>query len=134
MKSNCCAQLLLIVLGSLAGSAWAQTPPTVSMTLRVKVPANTPANDKIWIWSGMVFAVTTVHTPFTLVSGTTDTWQATVSAPQGTIFRYFYNRNDTFGTREKYAAYDSKGKLLGRFTGLARVRKAFDPLIAKASR
>ena len=37
-------------------------------------------------------------------------------------------------SKKKYAAYDSKGKLLGRFTGLARVRKAFDPLIAKASR
>ncbi|MEQ1949749.1 MAG: carboxypeptidase regulatory-like domain-containing protein, partial [Bryobacteraceae bacterium] len=104
-----CAHLLWMILMLLPVRGWAQSsvPPTVSMTLRVKVPSNTPVNDKIWIWSGMTFAVNVVHTPFTLVSGTTDTWQATVSAPQGTIFRYFYNRNDSFGVRERYADYDS---------------------------
>src|SRR5262245_22439618 len=104
-SKNCYVQLLLIAAGSVSVHVSAQpvVPPTVSMTLRVKVPANTPANDKIWIWSGVTFAVTTVHTAFTMVSGTTDTWQATVSAPQGTTFRYFYNRNDSFDLREKYA-------------------------------
>ena len=82
-----------------------QTPPNVSMTFRVKVPANTPAGDKISMWSGIVYFANVVHTQFTLVAGTTDTWQATVSAPEGTIFRYSYIRNDSFGVREAYVPF-----------------------------
>jgi hypothetical protein len=40
------------------------------------------------------------------VSGTTDTWQASISAPGGTIFRYFYNRNNSYNTPESYVPYE----------------------------
>jgi hypothetical protein len=82
-----------------------QTPPTVSMTIRVKVPANTPAGDTIWIQSGIVYSARVVRTQLAPVPGTPDTWQATVSAPEGTIFRYNYNRNDSFNLREAYVPF-----------------------------
>src|SRR5690242_13075263 len=103
---NVCLRTILIFLALCAYPALSQvTPPTVSMTMRVKVPANTPAGDQIWIQSGIVYSARVVHTPLTLVAGTTDTWQATVSAPEGTIFRYYYNRSDSFSVREAYVPF-----------------------------
>jgi len=76
--------------------------PTVSMTLRVKVPSKTPAGDTIWIFRGQLFPVLGSHIPMSRVQGTTDTWQAVISGPAGTIVDYIFDRNDNVGSHEAY--------------------------------
>lgn len=82
--------------------------PTASVTIRVKVPSNTPAGDTISLFSGMLFPVNISQIPMSRVPGTTDTWQATVSRPAGTIIDYVFYRNGDIGSkREAYAPVGS---------------------------
>lgn len=98
---------ILILSCACAIPALAQQPPTVSMTLQVKVPANTPSTDTVWILSGPIFNAAPVQIPMNRVPGTTDTWQASISAPEGTVFRYFYNRNKSYNTPESYVPFET---------------------------
>jgi uncharacterized protein (TIGR03437 family) len=91
----------------------AQTPPTASMTIQVKVPSNTPASDTIWILPGQLFNVFSPHVPMSRVAGTTDRWEATISAPTGTILRYEFALNDDYGKAEAYVPFGSKGYSIG---------------------
>jgi len=54
------------------------------MTIQVHVPANTPAGDTVGIMNGFPFAPTGLG-PMTPLAGTSNTWQATISGPAGTI-------------------------------------------------
>ena len=74
--------------------------PTASMTIRVKVPSNTPPSDAIWIYSGTLFPPNR-QIPMSRVAGTTDTWQATISRPPGTILDYAFAHN-LQGSKEAY--------------------------------
>jgi hypothetical protein len=67
------------------------------MTIRVRVPSNTPPNDTIWIYSGTLFPPNR-QIPMNRVAGTTDNWQATISRPAGTIFDYSFAHNIQGGT------------------------------------
>ena len=99
-----------------ASSAWAQpptrlqsataAPATVSMTIQVHVPANTPAGDTVWITGGFPFAPTGIGAMSPLAV-TSNTWQATISAPAGTIVRYSYNRNSNPNQQEAYVPFDA---------------------------
>jgi uncharacterized protein (TIGR03437 family) len=104
--------LLSFVLLSVAMcTAEAQTTPqTAKLTIQVKVPSNTPAADSIWIVQGVLFSIFGPRTQMSRISGTTDTWQATISAPAGTILRYQFVRNsDDQKQRETYAPFGSDG-------------------------
>jgi uncharacterized protein (TIGR03437 family) len=83
------------------------------MTIQVKVPPNTPAGDTIWIFPGQMFNVFSRHVPMSRVAGTTDTWEAAISAPAGTILLYEFARNDDQGKAEAYVPFGSKGYSIG---------------------
>jgi len=74
--------------------------PTVSMTIRVKVPSNTPPNDTIWIYPGTLFPPDR-QIRMSRVAGTTDSWQATISRPPRTILDYAFAHN-LQGSKEAY--------------------------------
>lgn len=76
------------------------------MTIQVKVPSNTPAGDTISIFGGQLFDAFTRPVPMSRVQGTSDTWQGTISAPAGTIVRYYFDRNSGAG-REAYVPFSS---------------------------
>src|SRR2546425_9147540 len=76
--------------------------PMASMTIQVKVPSNTPSGDTITIFQGVLFNSFLPAVQMRRVQGTSDTWQAIVTAPAGTISRYIFMRIGNFGAKESY--------------------------------
>jgi uncharacterized protein (TIGR03437 family) len=106
--------LIYVILSFTAVLLDAQSqPPTASMTIQVQVPSNTPAADTIWVFGGQLFNIFTPRVPMSRVPGTTNTWQAAISAPAGTIFRYYFARNNDYGKLETYAPFWPKGYSIG---------------------
>jgi hypothetical protein len=91
----------------------AQTPSAANMTLMVAVPANTPADDTIWVFGGQLFNIFTPRVPMSRVPGTSNTSQATISAPAGTIFRYYFAQNNDYRKLEFYAPFWPNGYSIG---------------------
>ena len=90
-------------------------PATASVTIRVKVPSNTPSGDTISLFGGTLFPVSPNQIPMSRVPGTTDTWQATLSRPAGTIIDYVFERNgDVGGKREAYVPVGSSNPQIYR--------------------
>jgi len=76
------------------------------MTIKVQVPPNTPAGDAIWMRVDP-FKTDERSVKMSPVAGSSGLWQASITAPAGTIFRYFYFRNEDWGKTEQYAAFQS---------------------------
>ncbi|MEK6742561.1 MAG: carboxypeptidase-like regulatory domain-containing protein [Nitrospirota bacterium] len=74
-------------------------PGLVSMKLLVTDPSNT--SGPVTLRTGMIFGNEN-DTTMTLVSGSTGTWEATISAPEGTILRYTYRLNGDWDREESY--------------------------------
>lgn len=92
----------------------AQTQPqTATMTIQVQVPSNTPAGDTIWVFGGQLFNIFTPRVPMIRVPGKSNTWQAAISAPAGTIFRYYFARNNDYSKMESYAPFWPNGYSIG---------------------
>jgi hypothetical protein len=89
------------------------TPPA-STTVRVKVPSNTPAGDTIGIFRGQLFPTRDSLIRMTRVPGTTDTWQATITGPSGTVIDYEFYRNDNPGLKEAYVPIGSSNRQVYR--------------------
>jgi uncharacterized protein (TIGR03437 family) len=103
--------LLFIIYGSLVH---AQTqPPAATMTIQVQIPAGIPAGDTIWIMGGQLFNIYTPGVQMNQVAGQSQTWQATISAPAGTIFRYYFARNNDSRKQEIYAPFWPNGYSIG---------------------
>jgi len=75
----------------------------VKMTLMAKVPSNTPPADTITLRTGMIFGADEREVTMTKVAGVANTWQATITAPEGTLLRYRYSRNHDWNKGEVYA-------------------------------
>ena len=73
---------------------------SVEMKVQVTVPTNTPSADSIWLRTGITFDVNPQDVVMRKVSSAPDVWQASVSAPEGTILRYSYRRNGDWGKME----------------------------------
>jgi hypothetical protein len=84
--------LMTTACGGGGGGGTPPAPPVQTMTIQVQVPSNTPAGDTIWMRTGMLFGVDEQEVAMTKVSSSPDVWQATVTAPEGTILRYRYSR------------------------------------------
>ena len=74
-------------------------PAMVSLKILVTEPTNTTV--PITLRTGMIFGneEDVIMTP---VSGSSGTWQATISAPEGTILRYMYRLNGDWNQKEMY--------------------------------
>jgi uncharacterized protein (TIGR03437 family) len=83
------------------------------MTIQVEVPSNTPADDSIWVFGGQLFNIFTQRVQMSRVAGKTNTWQADVSAPEATIFRYYFARNNDYSKLEAYAPFWPNGYSIG---------------------
>jgi uncharacterized protein (TIGR03437 family) len=107
-------RVLCVVLSVLAFRLDAQTQPsTATMTIHVQVPSNTPASDTIWVFGGQLFNIFTPRVPMSRVPGISNTWQATISAPTGTIFRYYFARNNDYSKLESYVPFWPNGYSIG---------------------
>ena len=105
---------IYIITGLAAVLLDAQTqPPTATMTVQVQVPSNTPPGDAIWVFGGQLFNIFTPRVPMNRVPGTSNTWQAAISAPAGTIFRYYFARNNDYSKLESYAPFWPNGYSIG---------------------
>ncbi|MBZ5636170.1 MAG: carboxypeptidase regulatory-like domain-containing protein [Acidobacteriia bacterium] len=106
--------VILVILSLVALPLRAQTqPPTAFMTIQVQVPSNTPAGDTIWVFGGQFFNIFSPRVPMSRVPATSNTWQATISAPAGTIFRYYFARNSDYSKLESYAPFWPQGYSIG---------------------
>lgn len=87
--------------GKMAQIYPAARPASIPMTIRVTVPTNTPAADIIWLRT-LNFSRNEEDVKMTKVASGPDVWEASVTAPEGSVFRYWYRRNADGMKRETY--------------------------------
>ena len=73
--------------------ALAAQPSMAAMTVSIAVPPSTPATDTIWLRTGIFLEVDAQEIQMTKVSSGPDVFQASISAPEGTVLRYALKRN-----------------------------------------
>lgn len=93
---------LMLLASCGGGGSSPEEPPVQTMAIRVQVPSNTPSGDTIYLRTGMLFGVDEQEVAMTKVSSSPAVWQATVTAPEGTILRYRYSRNRDWSKEETY--------------------------------
>jgi hypothetical protein len=103
------ALMLLASCGGGGGGSLPEEPPVQTMAIRVQVPSNTPPGDTIYLRTGMLFGVNEQEVAMTKESSSPAVWQATVTAPEGTILRYRYSRNRDWNKEETYSLRSHAG-------------------------
>jgi hypothetical protein len=84
----------LIIIAAPIETTIAQTTgtKTVSITITVKVPDNTPVTDKITMYKGIFFESNAEEVTMTSLGN--NTFRATINAPKDSILRYRYSHRD----------------------------------------
>jgi len=120
---------MLATPGKLAQIYPVSRPANVAMTIRVTVPSNTPAADTIWLRQ-LNASLNEQEVKMTKVSSGPDVWEAAISVPEGTIFRYWFSRNGDWSKWETYPLRAHAGGFHYREV-LVRKNAAFNDTVAQ---
>ncbi len=82
---------------------------TVSITITVKAPDNTPGTDTVSMRKGIYFGSN--EEEVTMTSLGNNTFRATINAPKDSILRYRYSRNGDWDKEESYVYRDGKFRI-----------------------
>jgi hypothetical protein len=100
------AALIIIAAPIETTIAQSASTKTVSITITVKVPDNTPGADTISMRKGLYFGSN--EEEVTMTSSGNNTFSTTINAPKDSILRYRYSRNADWDKEESYVYRDGK--------------------------